>query len=201
MTDACEQHSDEMTDQKGLETELRRFKRRQLPLDVQILLPDGQEIQGTVENISAGGALVKCEVELAPDTEVAIRLDELGQFRANVRRCEPDAIALEFVYKRERAARLADKLTCLVNEQQNRTECREADRTPTRYPSSLTLEDGRTLPCVIIDISTLGAAVAIKPSPRVGTRVHLADRRAVVVRTDEDTIGLRFFTPEPTDKA
>lgn len=201
MTDACEENSNGMTEQQGLEQELRRFKRRRLPLEAQLLLPDGREITGTVENISAGGALVKCDAQVEQDTEVAIRLAELGQFRANVRRCEPDAIALEFVYKRERAARLADKLTCMLNENQRGHERREADRTPTRYPSSLTLEDGRTLPCVIVDISTMGAAVAITPTPRVGTRVHLADRRAVVVRTEEGVIGLRFFNPDPSDEA
>lgn len=177
-------------------SEMRRFKRRKLALDAEILLSDGTETNGTVENISAGGALINTESNVELDDLVTVRIEHMGQFKATVRRIEKTGFAIEFDYRRDRAARLADKITCLSNNPEHQPNRRAEERTPTHYPSTMTLSDGRTLPCVVIDTSTLGAAVAISPVPRVGSKLLLADKSAVVVRTGDGIVGLRFYPTE-----
>lgn len=197
MAAASKQGND--NDMPDEDNDMRRFKRRALPLHADFLLPDGSEAEGTVDNISAGGALIRCDCALALGDELTVRIERIGQFKAIVRRLQEDSIAIEFAYRRDRAARLADKLICLINDDTESENRRAESREPVRYASSLTLPDGRTVPCEVIDRSELGAAVAISPAPRVGTKVHLGERAGVVVRTEDGIAGLRFY-PESGDR-
>ncbi|MEM9233308.1 MAG: PilZ domain-containing protein [Pseudomonadota bacterium] len=175
--------------------DMRRHVRRDIPLEAQFVLPDGNEILGEIENISAGGALIRSDAQVELGDKLIVRIRQIGHFPAVVIRIDDYAIAVEFKIRRERAARIADKLICMVNEGYGNSENRIAPRVPGHFTSKLTFDDGKTIPCEVIDFSTSGAAVSVVPMPSVGSTVQLGKSQARVVRAEDGVVGLSFARP------
>ncbi|PKQ09384.1 MAG: hypothetical protein CVT73_03005, partial [Alphaproteobacteria bacterium HGW-Alphaproteobacteria-12] len=58
--------------------------------------------------------------------------------------------------------------------------------------SVLTVADGTTLPCRIIDMSLGGAQVAIDPRPPIGTTVSIGRMAGRIVRHTDEGVGIQF---------
>lgn len=181
--------------------EQRRHIRREVPLDAQFVLPDGTEVQGEIENISAGGALIKAKANIKVGDRLVVRIRQIGHFPAVVARRADNDVAVEFKIRRERAARIADKLICLVNGTEKDAEDRVELRAAGQFISHLHFKDGRSMQCEVIDFSTSGAAVAVSPMPAVGTELRLGKTPARVVRADDGVVGLSFARIEENTNA
>jgi diguanylate cyclase (GGDEF)-like protein len=57
---------------------------------------DGRSLPVRLRNISEGGAMIECEVALAPGTEAILDLDEAGVVAAQVRWCQRGQLGLSF---------------------------------------------------------------------------------------------------------
>lgn len=180
--------------------EQRRHVRREIPLEVNFVLRDGTEAHGQIENISAGGALIRADADVQIGDRIIVRVHEVGHFPAVVTRLADKDMAVEFKIRRERAARIADMLICLVNGNKKPKENRLEVRAAGQFVSQLTLEDGQVLSCQVIDFSTSGASVAVEPMPRLGSKVRLGKTQAHVVHTNDGVIGLSFATLEQNEK-
>lgn len=180
---------------KNDDQELRRTIRCPLELDAQLIMPGGKSVMGKVENISAGGALIRTQGDVPEGSRVIVRIASIGHFSAIISRQDDTDVALEFNLRRDRAARLADRLICLTNKPKKKNERRLTIREKGQFHSTLTYEDGTQTECEVVDFSTSGAAIIIDPTPAVGDHVKLGQTHATVVRADHNSVALAFNRP------
>ncbi len=181
--------------------ENRRHRRAPLPLAVRYLAANGEEGEGRLTNVSAGGARIAGASAAAVGDVLILYVEKLGRFDACVVRREEDGFAVRFSHKAARAKRLCDTLTFLVNSAGDGIEKRGARRFPQDEPARMVLPDGSIIDCRILDISTTGASVGVKPRPGVGTHLRVGRMQARVVRHHEDGIGVVFAQAEPEGSA
>ncbi|TFI59023.1 EAL domain-containing protein [Sphingomonas parva] len=72
-----------------------------------------EELAVRLRNISAGGAMIECDRDLAPETKLLLDLDEAGQLPAQVRWCQSGQVGLCFEdeFELRRLARLRPAAT------------------------------------------------------------------------------------------
>ena len=70
---------------------------------------------------------------------------------------------------------------------------------PKQDVSHITLADGRTYPCEVVDITLTGAAVKTDITPTLGTHLMLGRMRGRVVRYIDHGVAIEFV--RPTEKA
>ena len=97
--------------------------------------------------------------------------------------------------------KLAAQLTWIANKHElSLPEDRRHDRFAPRNPrAEIQLQDGRSYPCRIIDLSLSGAAIDIDVRPAIGTQVTLGTMRGRVVRHFQEGIALEFATIQPQE--
>src|SRR5690606_4538621 len=100
--------------------------------------------------------------------------------------------------KREK---LAAQITWLINRQDlGSPEDRRHERVTLRETSStLTLPDGLTVPCQVLDISLSGASVGTTVRPDIGTEVTLGKMRGRVVRRHDQSVGVEFLNVQDAE--
>jgi hypothetical protein len=95
--------------------------------------------------------------------------------------------------KREK---LAAQLTWLANKHElGLPEDRRHDRLmPQTIDTELTLEDGSSHPCRLLDLSYSGAAVDLDMRPPLGQAVHLGSIRGRIVRHFVEGVAVEFIS-------
>lgn len=188
-----------ITDQ-GVEVDPRRHQRSEMELAVEFLPEDQVERRGALVDISAGGAFVKTDYIPAVDDVLAVKIDRIGFMQATVVRANEDGFAVKFEHRRDRAARLADKLTWMVNGGCSLAERRAAERFLQHRGAVMGWDENDNVPCQVVDISTTGALIDMENRPPVGTRVQIGRQCAIVIRHTKGGVGLEFATPPGTDQ-
>lgn len=175
--------------------ERRRFQRVKVQLLGRYMLADRREFPCQVINMSPGGLAL-----LAPGIgnlgeRVVAYLDHIGRVEGKITRLLDNGFAMTVGATPRKRDKLAAQLTWLANRQiLNLPEDRRHDRIVPRNPMSVLKidEDGRQMPCRIMDLSLSGAALATEIRPAVGTAVTLGRVQARVVRHLEEGFAVEF---------
>ncbi len=163
----------------------RRYRRISLDLPAQIVVNTVDECEGRLLNISPGNLAVIADIKTVPGDAVVLRIKDLDVIEGTVARVFPDGFAVSFVLSKKRRAILTEKLMLLSNRPfaiglEDRRNAprhrREGERTVCR------LADGSTLFAKVIDISVDGVSLDAPRRPAIGSEIHLARQRGVVVR-------------------
>jgi len=177
-----------------LSEEKRRFQRVRVNILGRYMLPNRREYPCQVVDMSPGGArLVAPEVGEVNDRIVAY-LDHIGRIEGQIsRQCE-GGFAISINATSRKRDKLANQLTWLANRGQlGLPEDRRHARLVPRNPfSQVTLSDGRSYRCKVLDMSLSGAAVACEFCPAPGTPVSIGSTEGVVIRQIESGFAVEF---------
>jgi hypothetical protein len=173
----------------------RRYHRVQIRLLGRFMREDKCEYPCQIINMSAGGIALLAPVSGETGERIVVYADDIGRIEGVVNRSFPGGFAIEIIatpYKREK---IANQLTWLVNrERLDMAEERTHDRVrPTKSFTLLTLPDGRSRHCQVLDISLSGASIAVHPRPKTGDEVLLGRMRGRVVRHHDQGVGIQFL--------
>jgi len=175
--------------------ERRRFQRVKVHLLGRYMLPDRREFPCQIINMSPGGlALLAPGIGNVGDRVIAY-LDHIGRVEGKITRIIDNGFAMSVGATARKRDKLAAQLTWLANRDiLNLPEDRRHDRIVPRNPMSVLKidEDGRQMPCRIMDLSLSGAALATEIRPAVGTAVTLGRVQARVVRHLEEGFAVEF---------
>ncbi|MCB2112959.1 MAG: PilZ domain-containing protein [Parvularculaceae bacterium] len=173
--------------------ERRRHRRVDLTLKARVLKADGEEEPCLVINISAGGAMLKAVNPPQAGEKVVVYIDTVGRHEGLVIRSSKHHFAVDYRSRRAKSKRAADQITYAVNNPHMRLERRQNPRIRTDETTVLTMENGESFACEMLDISLTGASIAIDPKPELGAIVHIGRTLAKVVRRHEKGVGLVFL--------
>lgn len=177
------------------EDERRRYRRVDLTIKARVLKESGEEEPCLVVNISAGGALLKAVNPPAAGEHVVLYIDEVGRHEGQVIRSAKHFFAVDYRGRRAKVKRTADNLTETLNNRQMKLDRRSTPRIKTDQQTVLTLENGESITCEILDISLTGASVRIDPRPDLGVKVTVGRMVGKVVRRHEKGVGIVFTGP------
>ena len=178
-----------------IEPDRRRHRRVPLTLLGRFMRANKQEFPCKLIDISVGGASLMSPVGVEDGETIVVYLDQLGGLEGVVVRQFPGGFALQLGTTQHKREKLAAQLTWLINRHElDPTEARRHERVVPRNPSSvLTLADGTTRPCHVIDVSISGASIATELRPAIDDEVMLGKLRSRVVRRHDNGIAVRFI--------
>jgi hypothetical protein len=154
-------------------------------------------------NMSPSAIAVASALEVSVGERATLRLEQFGEFRGVVSR----QLSGGFVLKIEQTADESEVLATRINwfdkiKNHDAPERRRARRViPRNHHSQLTWQDGRIEPCLILDISTSGAAVSAQTLPEIGTALALGRLVGRVVRLFKGGFGIQFTEEVQRDVA
>lgn len=177
-----------------IEPDRRRHRRVPLSLLGRFMRSSKQEYPCKLIDISVGGAALMSPVTVEDGEAIVVYLDQIGGLEGTVVRQFPGGFAMTLSATPHRREKLAAQITWLVNRHElDPEEARQHERVVPRNPSSsLTLEDGTSSACQVLDVSISGASVGTTARPPVDSEVWLGKLRSRVVRHHEHGIALRF---------
>ncbi|MGD1935162.1 MAG: PilZ domain-containing protein [Candidatus Phaeomarinobacter sp.] len=186
--------------------ERRTYQRIPVGYTSRCLMPDGGEYEGTVSNISACGCYIELDAFATrpdPRQRVVAYVDKLGRFEGTVVRSAEDGFALALEMTAPKRERFAATLAKVANgDQAALEEIRRHPRVEIEdKPTVLTMPNGATANCKIIDMSLSGASIETHLRPTIGVFVDLGRMRGKVVRYHENGIAVEFAEVAPTPKA
>jgi hypothetical protein len=122
-------------------------------------------------NMSPRAMLLAAPVNGPPGERVIAHFDRFGQLDGQITRVLSRGFVMSIAASEDERARLAVKLAWLEDHKNHDVnEARQHERIVPRDPYSiLTLADGRTLTCLVIDMSASGVAVSADIVPPVDT--------------------------------
>jgi hypothetical protein len=173
-----------------------RRRHRRVPLAVlgRFMRANKQEYPCKLIDISVGGAALSSPIEVENGETIVAYLDQIGGLVGVVARRFAGGFALQLNATQHKREKLAAQITWLINRHElDSTDARRHERiVPKNCSSSLTLDDGSSTPCEILDVSISGASVATVVRPPVGEVVWLGKLRSRVVRHHPRGVGVRF---------
>lgn len=184
--------------QSDKEEERRRYPRVAVEARGRFLAPDGSEHECVLRDISIGGIAVSSPVPLAPGEQVIVYLDDFGRFEGKIARLFEGGFAIETAISGPRRERLQQRLDALARGEKIDISARRAfaryvpGEAGLEESSVLTMSDGSSIACRIIDMSLGGAQVAIEPRPPIGTHVSIGRMEGRIVRHTEEGVGIQF---------
>lgn len=174
--------------------EQRSFQRVSVNLPGRLMLPDRNEYDCAVVDMSPGDANFACPARPRVGERIIAYMDHLGRLEGTVMTLHDAGFAIQLVATDRKREKLAAQLTWIANRHElGLPEDRRHDRlTPRNTRTDLTLDDGRRYACRIIDLSLSGAAVDIDVRPALGTAVQLGHMRGRVVRHFQEGVAIEF---------
>ena len=174
--------------------EQRSFQRVSVNLGGRLMLPNHDEYDCTVVDMSPGDVYFACNAKVQPGERIIAYVDHLGRIEGSVAKVADQGFVIVLNATDRKREKLAAQLTWIANKHElGLPEDRRHDRlTPRNTRTELTLDDGRRDPCRIIDLSLSGAAVDIEVRPALGTPVQLGNMRVKVVRHFQEGVAIEF---------
>lgn len=122
-------------------------------------------------NMSARAMLLAAPVAGPPGERVITHFDQFGRLEGSIIRVLSRGFVMSVAATEEEREKLAGKLAWLEDHKNHDAhEARKHERVVPRNPySCLTLADGRTQTCFVIDMSASGVAVSADLLPELGT--------------------------------
>lgn len=155
---------------------------------------DRMEYSCTLEQVDLPEIHLSTEGAFEPDDRVVVYLDELGRLEGDITGKTENGFAFSVDMTKPRLVKINEKLGSLQarDKDENAEPRRHSRIEPSSQTSHLTLSDGRTYPCEVVDISISGAAIDVEVIPSVGTYVMLGKMRGRVTRILENGIAVEF---------
>jgi len=193
------------TDEKTVNVTVTTEKRDQaalkptgaLVLFGRFMLPDQSEHPCRVIGITPDYADISSTAELEEGMQLVAYIDEIGRVEGTAVNVSEESFRLQFKLtpmKRERIFKrlewLRDKAAGKAHDQR-----RHQRYQPKNSQSVITLSDGRSYPCKVLDISLSGASVETSVLPALGTHIMLGKMYGRVVRYHEQGLGIEFLRP------
>ncbi len=185
-----------MTDQH----ERRRYPRVPVSVKGRFLAPDGSEHACEIRDMSLSGIALISEVEVPMGSHLIIYLDDFGRFEGPVVRAFDGGFAIETALSGPRRDRVAERLAIYAKGGEEAAAAERRRVFPRYAPqeagveegSVLTLSDGRTAPCRIVDMSLGGANVATELRAPIGMNVSIGRMKGRIVRHTAEGIAIEF---------
>jgi hypothetical protein len=161
------------------------------------LAPDGSEHPCSIRDMSLSGIALVSDAQMQIGAHVIVYLDDFGRFEGTVARTYDGGFAIETALTGPRRERVAERLAAYAKGGQEAA----VKRAFTRYSpqdagieesSVLTLSDGKTAPCRIVDMSLGGANVATELRAPIGTHVSIGRMKGRIVRHTAEGIAIAF---------
>ncbi len=158
------------------------------------MLPDRSEHACRLRNITPEDAEIISDTEIEDGTHVVAYVDDIGRLEGVVTGRMPDGFILSLRLTRVGRERIFRRLQWLRDKALGKAvEQRRHERySPKDAKSVITLPDGRSYPCEVLDISLSGASVKTHVLPEIGTHVMLGRMRGRVVRYHEQGVAVEF---------
>jgi hypothetical protein len=177
-----------------LNQERRRHQRVRVMLTGRFMREDRQEFPCQTINMSPGGASLSTQTPPRVGEHVVAYIDHIGRVEGRCTRVFENGFAMTISATLRRRDKIADQLTWFANRGAlGLPEDRRHKRIELRNPrSTLTLPDGSTIECRVVDVSLSGAAVATKAKIALGSPVTLGRTPARIVRQLDSGFALEF---------
>jgi len=189
-----------LTDRKiNLATEERqRFQHVKVHLLGRYMLPDHREFPCQAVSMSPGEVDLLAPVIGEVGNRVVAYLDHIGRIEGKITDIIGNGFAMTVGATQRKRDKLAAQLTWLANRDiLNLPEDRRHDRVVPRNPISvLTLDDGTTMSCRIMDLSLSGAAIEAETRPPPNSMVMLGRVKGHVVRSLDEGFAIEFAHPQ-----
>jgi hypothetical protein len=172
----------------------RRFQRVRVNLLGRYMLADRREFPCQVLNMSPGGMELAAPVSGMEGERVVAYVDHLGRLEGGIVRVTSTGFAMTISATPRKRDKLAAQLTWLANRHiLGLPEDRRHDRiVPENSRTMVTMPNGTTLTCRIVDMSLSGASVSSQVVPPVGTPITLGKVQGRVVRHIEGGFAVEF---------
>ena len=173
----------------------RRHKRIAVPLLGRFMRETKLEYPCKLHDISVGGAAIKSPVDVELGERIVAYFDHIGGIEGQVVRVLSGGFGMKLIATQHKREKLAAQLTFLLNRHElPELPEREHERlTPKNGLQNLTLAEGVTVTCQVIDFSLSGASISTPARPDIGNEVKLGNLRCRVVRYHTDGIGVQFI--------
>lgn len=181
--------------------ERRRHQRVKVDLSGRYMLSDKNEYGCFVVDMSPGGVLLNAPQTGQLGEHVIAYVDHIGRLEGKIARIFDGGFAMTIEASMRKKDKLAAQLTWLANRKAlNLPEDRRHERILPKHPDSqITMPDGRSYRCRILDLSLSGAAVMLEVRPEIGTQLMLGRVRGRVVRHVENGIAIEFANVQLAD--
>ncbi len=173
----------------------RRHKRVAVTLLGRFMRENRQEYPCKLVDISVGGAALMSPVDVPLNERIVAYFDQIGGLEGTVVREISGGFGLKFLATPHKREKLAAQLTFLINRQHlgDFAERRHDRMKPQNATQSLTLVEGLTISCQVVDFSLSGAFIATPARPEIGTEITLGNVRCKVVRHRAEGIAVQFI--------
>lgn len=190
-------------DSRNLNDDRRRHQRVRVKLLGRYMLADHNEYACQTIDMSPGGVSLAAPAAGEIGERVVCYLEEIGRIEGHISRVFDGGFSIEYHATERKRERLAEKLTWLANRSSLKlSDGRAHGRfAPEKREAVLSLANGRSIACSIIDLSLGGASVAVDEDidVHVGTEVRLGRTVGHVVRLHESGLSIRFLgSPDPS---
>ena len=171
-----------------------QFQSVQVSFGVRFMLNNGTECEGQVTQMSPGSAQLETSAKPGLGERIVAYVDHIGRIEGQAWRVEADGFGMTVEATQRKRDKIAAQLTWFANRDElSLPEDRRHDRMkPKEVKNRLTLPDGRSYPCTIIDLSVSGAAIQIDVRPSRGTQVLLGRMKGRVARHFDGGCAIEF---------
>lgn len=159
------------------------------------MLPDMTEHACQVSGLSIDGAIFLSSQVPQGGLQIVAYLDGVGRVEAISAEPVSGGFRVMFPAGGPRRERLEQRLKVLLGDDPGAANRRHARFEPKDTQSHITLPDGRSYRCEVLDISVSGAGVKVDVMPSLGTYVMLGKMRGRIVRYIETGIAIEFVKP------
>lgn len=186
--------SELLPDDLSNDQDQRRFQRVRVNLLGRYMLADRREFPCQVLNMSPGGMELAAPVSGMEGERVVAYVDHLGRLEGGIVRITATGFAMTISATPRKRDKLAAQLTWLANRHiLGLPEDRRHDRiVPENSRTMVTMPNGTTLTCRIVDMSLSGASVSSHVVPPIGTPITLGKVQGRVVRHIEGGFAVEF---------
>jgi hypothetical protein len=179
---------------RPLNQERRKHQRVRVQLTGRYMLQNRKEYACQTIDMSPGGVAMIAEMVPQVGELVVAYVDHVGRLEGRCIRLFGQGFAMNVAGTPRRRDKLANQLTWFANRQSlGLPEDRRHERYALGDPrSTLTLPNGVTVPCRVMDVSLSGAAVATDITATIGSPVKLGRISGRVVRLLEGGFAVEF---------
>lgn len=172
----------------------RRHARVPVVLLGRFMRANTQEYPCKMIDISVGGAALMSPIEPDLGERIIAYFDQVGGLEGTVARIFPGGFAIQLTVTAHKREKLAATLMFMVNKQEppGLDGRRHERNAPSSNAQSLTLSEGISVACDLVDVSISGASLATAARPTIGTVVKLGNLNARVVRHHDRGIAVEF---------
>lgn len=179
--------------------ERRRYRRVRVDLPGRLFMPaDGREARCVIEDLSPGGAAIRCDLAPEAGAAVVVYADGFGRFEGVVARPGgASAFGVAFQCTPSKRERTAEQLTLFLNKSLvDETVLRRHERSNQKGFAKFTRADGQIVSCEVMDISVGGVSLKTEIKPPIGEFVLIAQIAGRIARHHEQGVGVEFVGRE-----